>query len=52
MEYSRAPSLDASGMVVVFATRHPVDGDDVGYDEDLVVQLLRRELRAEVVGGM
>jgi Tol biopolymer transport system component len=37
MEYSRAPSLDASGTVVVFVTRHPVDGDDDGYDEDLVV---------------
>jgi hypothetical protein len=38
MEYSRAPCLDASGVVLVFVTRHPVDADDDGYDEDLVVQ--------------
>ena len=38
MEYSRAPSLDASGQVVVFVTRHPIDDGDDGYDEDLVVQ--------------
>jgi Tol biopolymer transport system component len=38
MEYSRAPSLDASGIVVVFVTRHPVDDDEDGYDEDLVIQ--------------
>ena len=38
MEYSRAPSLDASGRVLVFATRHPVDSADDDYDEDLVVQ--------------
>jgi Tol biopolymer transport system component len=38
MEYSRAPSLDASGRIVVFVTRHPTgDGDD-GHDEDLVVR--------------
>jgi Tol biopolymer transport system component len=38
MEYSRAPSLDASGQVLTFVTRHPIDAKDDGYDEDLVVQ--------------
>ena len=38
MEYSRAPSLDANGFAVVFATRHPVDSDDDKHDEDLVIQ--------------
>ena len=38
MEYSRTPSLDATGGVVVFVTRHPVDAEDKGYDEDLVIQ--------------
>jgi Tol biopolymer transport system component len=37
MEYSRAPSLDASGRIVVFVTRHPTgDGDD-GHDEDVII---------------
>ena len=38
MEYSRAPSLDASGGVLLFVTRHPIDEGDDGDDEDLVVQ--------------
>ena len=37
MEYSRAPSLDASGGILVLVTRHPIDDRDDGYDEDLVV---------------
>ena len=37
MEYSRAPSIDASGGIVVMATRHPIDDRDDGNDEDLVV---------------
>ncbi len=37
MEYSRAPSLDASGGIVVLVTRHPIDDRDDGNDEDLVV---------------
>ena len=38
MEYSRAPCLDASGAIVVFATRHHIgDGDD-GHDEDLLIR--------------
>jgi Tol biopolymer transport system component len=44
MEYSRAPSLDASGRVLVFVTRHPVDDGDDDYDEDLVVQTHSRAL--------
>ena len=38
MEYSRAPSLDASGGIVVMVTRHPIDDSDDGYDEDVVIQ--------------
>ena len=39
MEYSRAPCLDASGRIVVFATRHHIgDGDD-GHDEDLLIRV-------------
>ncbi|HET9371410.1 MAG TPA: hypothetical protein VFO19_14220 [Vicinamibacterales bacterium] len=38
MEYSRAPSLDSSGHVVVFATRHPIDDRDDGCDEDLLIR--------------
>ena len=41
MEYSRAPSLDASGGIVVLVTRHPIDERDDGYDEDLVIQSSR-----------
>ena len=37
MEYSRAPSLDASGGIVVLVTRHPIDERDDSYDEDLVI---------------
>ena len=42
MEYSRAPSLDASGRIVVFVTRHPVDDRDEGHDEDLLIKTWRR----------
>jgi len=38
MEYSRSPSLDGTGRLVVFVTRHPFAGADVGYDEDLVIR--------------
>ena len=51
MEYSRAPSVDASGHVVVFVTRHPIDSDDEGYDEDLVVQTHALETRVARRGG-
>ena len=37
MEYSRAPSLDASGGILVLVTRHPIDERDDGYDEDVVI---------------
>ena len=37
-EYSRAPSLDAGGRIVVFATRHPTGEGDDGHDEDLVIR--------------
>jgi Tol biopolymer transport system component len=35
LEPSRAPSLDASGTVMAFASRHPTDDDDIDNDEDL-----------------
>ena len=38
MEYSRAPSLDASGGIVVLVTRHPIDDQDDGHDEDLLIK--------------
>jgi Tol biopolymer transport system component len=37
MEYSRAPSLDASGGILLLVTRHPIDDRDDGYDEDLLI---------------
>jgi hypothetical protein len=37
MEPSRTPSIDASGKVMVFASRHPIDADDVDNDDDLYV---------------
>ena len=37
MENSRAPSLDHSGRLLVFGSRHPVDAQDSDYDEDLFV---------------
>ncbi len=37
MEASHAPSLDASGRVLVFASRHPIGLDDWGHDDDLFV---------------
>ena len=41
MEYSRAPSLDASGRIVVLVTRHPIDDRDDGHDEDLLIKSWR-----------
>jgi Tol biopolymer transport system component len=37
MEESRAPSMDRSGHIVVFGSRHPVGPRDRGHDEDLFV---------------
>ena len=37
MENSRAPSLDHSGRLLVFGSRHPVDAQDSDNDEDLFV---------------
>jgi Tol biopolymer transport system component len=37
MANSRAPSLDHSGRLLVFGSRHPVDAQDSHYDEDLFV---------------
>ena len=41
MENSRAPALDASGQVIAFGSRHPIDARDEAYDEDLYVYKLR-----------
>jgi Tol biopolymer transport system component len=41
MENSRAPSLDGTGHVVAFGSRHPINGRDEGRDEDMYVYRLR-----------
>ena len=41
MESSRAPSLDETGRVIVFASRHPLNDHDEAHDEDLYVRLAR-----------
>jgi Tol biopolymer transport system component len=41
MESSRAPSLDESGQVLAFGSRHPINGRDEAHDEDLYVYRLR-----------
>ena len=41
MENSRAPSLDDSGHVLAFGSRHPINGRDEGRDENLYVYRLR-----------
>ena len=42
MENSRAPSLDGSGRVLLFGSRHPVDAGDTDYDEDLFIRFVDR----------
>ena len=37
MENSRAPSLDDTGDVLVFGSRHPINGRDEAHDEDLYI---------------
>ena len=37
MDNSRAPSLDASGRLIAFASRHPVSARDERCDEDVFV---------------
>ncbi len=37
MEPSRAPSLNGDGRVLVFASRHPIDHEDMRHDDDLFV---------------
>lgn len=44
MEASGAPSLDHTGRVLAFGSRHPHDGDDVGRDLDLFVMGLAPEV--------
>jgi Tol biopolymer transport system component len=38
-EESGAPQVDASGTVVTFSSRHPIDASDVGNDFDLFVRI-------------
>jgi TolB protein len=37
MAPSRGPSLDHTGRVLAFSSRHPIDDDDVDHDDDLYV---------------
>jgi Tol biopolymer transport system component len=39
MEPSHGPSLDYSGRVVSFSSRHPIDDQDTGNDDDLFIWL-------------
>ena len=39
MEASRGPSIDGSGTVLAFTSRHPIDMLDRGDDYDLFVSL-------------
>ncbi len=40
MEPSAGPALDATGRVIAFSSRHPVDAADRGGDFDLFVRAL------------
>ena len=46
MESSRTPSIDASGRVIIFASRHPIDDGDVKNDDDLYVWIRGRAIVA------
>lgn len=41
MEPSRRPSLDHSGRVLIFSSRHPMDDEDVDNDDDLYIWVRR-----------
>jgi Tol biopolymer transport system component len=41
MEPSASPAIDATGTVIAFSSRHPVDTRDVGNDFDLFVRFAR-----------
>jgi Tol biopolymer transport system component len=47
MEASRGPSIDGSGAVVAFASRHPIDALDRRDDYDLFVRLTEGSVRTE-----
>ena len=49
MEASRGPALDASGRVLAFSSRHPIDAADQGEDFDLFVKIAPGEQEMEVV---
>jgi hypothetical protein len=39
MAASRRPSLDGSGRVLIFSSRHPLDEDDMDNDDDLYIRI-------------
>jgi len=39
MAASRRPSLDGSGRVLIFSSRHPIDEDDMNNDDDLYIRI-------------
>jgi len=39
MAASRRPSLDGSGRVLIFSSRHPIDEDDMDNDDDLYIRI-------------
>ena len=49
MEASRGPALDASGRVLAFSSRHPIDAADQGEDFDLFVKIAPGEQEMEAV---
>lgn len=50
---SAGAALDATGAVVAFSSRHPIDSDDLTYDYDVFIQTRREPEHAAgvVVGG-
>jgi hypothetical protein len=47
MEASRGPSIDGSGTVLAFASRHPIDTLDRANDYDLFVSVTDGNVRTE-----
>jgi TolB protein len=39
MEESAAPTLDATGRIIAFSSKHPIDAQDIGDDYDLFVRV-------------
>jgi Tol biopolymer transport system component len=47
-EASVGPALDASGRVVAFSTRHPIDSADVGHDDDVFIEVLPEAIESRL----